>query len=105
MTILKTEELVGLIAEAFGTEDKKTSKAEAKDILNTFVSVIEDVIFEQQKGVRLGGIGTFKVNVLPEREFRVPNTDKTVTKPDRYALKFDVNTGLKRDLEKVPVSK
>lgn len=103
MAILKTEELVELIAEQFGTEDKNISKTEAKNILNNFVAVLEDVVFEQQKGIRLGNIGTFKVDVLPEREFRVPNTGDKVTKPERYSLKFTVNSGFKRDLEQVPV--
>ena len=103
MTILKTEELVELIAEGFTTEDNKVSKTEAKRILNDFVSVIEDVVFEQQKGIRLGGIGTFKVDVLPEREFGIRNSTEKVTKPERYGLKFVVNKGFKRDLEEVPV--
>lgn len=103
MTVLKADEFVTKVAEAFTTEDSKMTKVAAKELIETFVGVIEDTIFEEQKGIRLGGIGTLKVRTLPERDFPVPGEDRTVTKPERYGVKFDVNKGFQRDLEAVPV--
>lgn len=101
MAVLKKKDFVTAIAEGFSTAEEKMTKKDAEQLLETFTGVIEDIVFSEHKGVRLGDIGTLRPEVVPEREHNVPNSDKKVTKPEHYALKFRVNAAFKRDLEKV----
>jgi len=96
--VMKTGELVTKLAENMGT-----TKKEARETLDVVFKTLEDSLFAEQEGFKLGGIGTFKVEVLAEREYPVPNSDEKVTKPERYGVKFKVNSAFRKDLEQVKV--
>ena len=98
MTVLTKAEFVGTFADKRGV-----SKKEAAEILEQVFETIEDVVFEQQAGVKLGAIGTLKVDVVPEREHQNPSTGDKITKPEHYAVKFKVNSAFKRDLAEVAI--
>ena len=98
MTTIKKAELVSLLAEAL-----ETKKKEAEETLSTVFEVFADVIISQQKGIKLGEIGTVKVDVVPEREHRNPQTGESVTKPEHYALKFKASKPFKEELAEVKV--
>lgn len=101
MTVLNKNEFVTAVAEGFSTDEQKMTKVDAEKLIETFTDVIEDIFFAQQKGIRLGGIGTLRPTIVPERDHRVPSTGEKITKPEHYALKFKANAALKRDLAKV----
>lgn len=101
--VLKKKELVDGFAEF---ADKK--KNESEETLDTVFAYLEDILYAQKKGFRLGGIGTHKVAIVPEREHPIPKTTEKTTKPEHYAIKFQVNDGLKKDLANIkenPVQK
>lgn len=98
MTVLTKAEFVGTFADKRGI-----SKKEAAEILDSVFETIEEVVFEQQAGVKLGALGTVKVEVVPEREHQNPSTGGKITKAEHYAVKFKVNSAFKRDLAEVEV--
>lgn len=98
MTTIKKTDLVALLAEA-----QETTKKDAETTLNTVFEVLADVIISQQQGVKLGEIGTLKVDVVPERDHRNPQTGEAVTKPEHYALKFKASKPFKEELAGVTV--
>lgn len=97
-TVLTKSELKKLLAEEF-----ETSQTEAIEIFDKVINVLADVLVGQQKGVKLGEIGTLKVDVVPEREHGIPNTTEKVLKPEHYALKFKVSKPFKDELAGVTV--
>lgn len=97
-TVLTKTELVKAFAEERGTTQK-----EAAEILDQVFGTIEGVLYEQQAGVKLGAIGTLKVDVVPEREHQNPSNGEKITKPEHYAVKFKVNSAFKRDLAEVAI--
>lgn len=97
-TVLTKDELTKAFADERGTTQK-----EAKEILEQVFGTIEGILYEQQAGVKLGAIGTLKVDVVAEREHGVPNSDEKIVKPEHYAVKFKVNSALKKDLATVAV--
>lgn len=101
--ILKKKELVDGFAEFTGKK-----KNDSEETLDTVFAYLEDILYTKKKGFRLGGIGTHKVAIVPEREHPIPKTDKKTLKPEHYAIKFKVNDGLKEDLANIkehPVQK
>ena len=98
MTTITKNDLKKLIAEEF-----ETTQTGANDILDKVFNVLADVIVTQQKGVKLGEIGTLKVVHVPERDHRNPQTGESVTKPEHYALKFKVSDPFKKELAEVTV--
>lgn len=96
-TLTKTE-----LVKAFA-DVRETTQKEAAEILDQVFGVIEGALYEQQVGVKLGAIGTLKVDVVAEREHQNPSTGGKVTKPEHYAVKFKVNSAFKRDLAEVAV--
>lgn len=96
--VLKTGDFEAILAEEF-----ETTKTDAKEILRTFVGAVKRALHDEQKGVRLGDLGTMKVRIVPERDHRVPSTGETMTKPEHYGVKFDVNARFKKELEELPI--
>lgn len=96
-TLTKTE-LVKAFADKRGTTQK-----DAAEILDQVFETIEATLYEELTGVKLGAIGTLKVEVVPEREHQNPSTGGKVTKPEHYAVKFKANAAFKRDLAEVAV--
>lgn len=107
--VLSKKELINGFAELTGKK-----KNESEQVLDTVFSYLEDILYAQNKGFKLGDIGTVKLQIVPEREHPVPNFDKeaakdpnykpkTVVKPEHYGLKFKPNDAFKRDLAEVPV--
>jgi len=85
--IKKTKELIDFYAETYGV-----TKKQAKEELERFAEFAEKVIVDEQQGFRLGDVGTFKVEVKPEREYGIPNKPgETKIVPQHYALRFQVN--------------
>lgn len=97
-TVLTKKDFVKLVAEGLDTTQVKAS-----EVLDIIFGVVETVVFEQKAGVKLGDIGTLKVDVVPEREHSNPKTGEKVIKPEHYAVKFKVNSVFKRDLAEVQV--
>ena len=96
--VLKKEEFIAAFALKHGVTKKRS-----EEILDDVWDTIDDVVFEQQAGVKLGNIGTLKVKLVPEREHNKPKSDEKVIKPEHYALKFKVNKKFKEDLETLEV--
>lgn len=96
--VLKKKELVDGFSE-FTSKNKK----ESEEILDTVFAYFEEVLYVQKKGFRLGGIGTHKLAIVPEREHPIPKSTEKVTKPKHYASRYQVNDGFKKDLAKEPV--
>jgi len=97
-TVLTKKDFVRLVAERLNTTQIK-----ATEVLDVVFGAVEVAVFEQKAGVKLGDIGTLKVDVVPEREHNVPNSDEKIVKPEHYAVKFKVNSAFKRDLADVEV--
>ena len=98
MTTIKKAELVTLLAEA-----QETSKKDAEATLNTVFELFADVIISQQKGIKLGEIGTLKVDVVPERTHRNVQTGEPILKPEHYGIKFKASKPFKEELAEVAV--
>ena len=98
MTTITKDELKVLLAEEF-----ETSKTEANKIYDKVINVLADVIIVQQKGVKLGEIGTLKVEVVPARVHRNVQTGEPVPKPEHYGLKFKPSKTFKKELAEVAV--
>lgn len=96
--VLKKEDFIKAFAQKHGVTKKK-----AEEILDDVWDTIDDIIFEQQVGVKLGNIGTLKVKLVPERKHKNPQTKEEVIKPQHYALKFKVHKKFKEDLETLEV--
>ena len=98
MTVLSKGEFVTALATKRGT-----TKKDAASLLDDVFAIVEDTLYGQQKGVKLGDVGTLKVDVVPEREHGIPKSDEKIVKPEHYAVKFKVNSAFKRDLADVEV--
>lgn len=96
--VLKKKELVDGFSE-FSEMNKKESEA----TLDTVFAYLEEVLYTQKKGFKLGGIGTHKVSIVPEREHPIPKSTEKITKPRHYAPKFKPNDGFKKDMADLPV--
>lgn len=97
-TVLTKGELKKLLATEF-----EMKQADAQEIFDKVINVLADVLIGQQKGVKLGEIGTLKIDVVPEREHGIPNSDEKVLKPKHYALKLRVSKPFKEELAGVTV--
>ena len=96
--VLKKKELINGFHEATGK-----NKKESEEALDAVFAYLEEVLYGQKKGFKLGDIGTIKLKVEPEREHGVPKSDEKVTKPKHYKTAFKVNDGFKRDLAALEV--
>lgn len=96
--VLSKKELINGYHERTGKK-----KYESEATLESVFAYLEDIVYAQNKGFKLGDIGTVKVQVVPEREHGVPKSDKKVTKPKHLKPKFQVNKGFQRDLAALEV--
>lgn len=98
MSKLSKKEVVDLLAE-----ELKTTKTEAKRVLDAVVETYKKAITELQADVAFGDIGIFKTSVVAEREYSNPQTGGKVTKPAHLTLKFRPSATIKRELEQYEI--
>lgn len=97
--VLKKEDLINGYAEAY---DKK--KNESKEILESVFSYLEDILYVQNKGFKIGDIGTVKLQIVPERVHKHPKTRVELPPtPEHYKVKLKPNSAFEKDLKTVPV--
>lgn len=75
-------------------------KKEAELMLNTTFSLIRDEL-EAGNDVELSGIGTIKQKINPQREARNPKSGEKIIVAENKTLKFSINAGLKKELNKL----
>lgn len=89
-------ELVTKVAE-IGNMTKK----DATDVLQVVFDALEETVVDDLKGFTLGKLGTFKLEDVGAREYRIPNKPgETVLKPAHKRVKFTVNSATKKEIEK-----
>lgn len=64
-----------------------STKREAVMAVNRTFSAIQDSLKKGEKVV-ISGFGSFNVKLSPARKCRIPRTNKFVTVPTRYKVKF-----------------
>ena len=75
-------------------EKAELKKDDAKKAIDAFVEVVTEELKKGEK-IQLVGFGTFEAVERPEREGRVPGTDKTMTIPASKTPKFKAGKALK----------
>lgn len=70
------------------------SKAEAERAVNAFTKSVTEALSKKET-VSLVGFGTFSTVEVGEKSGKVPNSDKTYTKPAHTAPKFKFGKGIK----------
>lgn len=74
-------------------------KTEATVWYDTVIAAFEEVVIDELKGAKLGKLGSLRLVDRKAREFRVPNSDDVVVKPDRKNLKLEVNKTTQKAIE------
>ena len=100
MSVLKTNEFVAELATELGM-----TKTDARIIYDAFTNTMERVITEKQAGVKLGKVGSIKVEVQSAREYRNmqdPEGEK-IQKPAQYKTKYTPSKSLKTALKTIEV--
>lgn len=84
----------GDIAEALIAAQPGTSKRAANDAVKAVVDAMADLIVKRQ-GLRISGLGTFRVNERAARQGRNPFTGETIQIPARKLIAFRAGKDLK----------
>lgn len=108
---LAKTDVVGILAEEIkaATEaEGRVTKKYAEQILNAVEETVARILVDEQAGFALGGIGQFKLDVKPEKEYNVPSTDpeaekRTVVKPEHLAAKFVLSKPFRTELAEADI--
>jgi nucleoid DNA-binding protein len=71
-------------------------------VCETFVTLILNKV-KNGEDVTLTNVLKFERVLNEERTFKIPNKDKTTTKPAHYSMKVKVMAGVKTAFEEIPV--
>lgn len=81
----------------FAESNDIESNAQATRLVNHFLETIKDGLIEDGN-IAFIGFGTFSVADVPQRNHKVPGTDKVVTKDAHKKVKFKAGKGLSQEI-------
>lgn len=92
----KTTDLVEMVSTKLTTEEKKCSKVKAKEVVDTVLESMKDLILDEtHDGLDIYGFTKWEVTAVEERQGRNPQTGESIIIPSHNQLKTKASSVLK----------
>ena len=92
----KTTDLVEMVATKLTTEEKKCSKVKAKEVVDTVLESMKDLILDEaHDGLDIYGFTKWEVKEVEEKQARNPQTGEMITVPAHNVIKAKISASVK----------